>query len=116
MFLLLLLAFCVLPSQASFLALQVRCKETSLPQIRYVTVVWPVIQGYKSLEVRITAFDGPFLKLLAEEKHDPNSANAVIAYTQYTGEIEVTLLGEEKYGWIQLSFINEVTACREYQQ
>jgi hypothetical protein len=117
MFFLPFLALCVLPSFVlSFIELQVRCKETSLALVRYLSVTWPPLAGYKSLELRITAFHGPVLHCIAEENHESDSTNAALAFTGSAEGVDVTLWGEVTNGWVLVSLVHWVTACRQYQQ
>ena len=115
------LATCLFP-------LEVHCKHTALPPIRYLTVRWPTTTpAYKRYEVRIAQpRDSSSLSVVETEVHEvPKGDNlgqenvqawfeAVVPVLK-EGPVEVSVWGELRGGWVLLSIVTPVNACRQYR-
>lgn len=106
--------------------LEVHCKYTALHPIRYLTVKWPQIAPsvYKRLEVRISRVDGEGddqrLVMVEREWYEEEGSGGgggteAVVPVVVEGGVEVAVWGELKGGWVLLSIVTAVNACRQYR-
>lgn len=103
--------------------LEVHCKYTALHPVRYLTIRWPTTApsaAYKRHEVRISQQDPAdknAMRLVASEWHELHEQQFYEAAVPITvdGVVEVSVWGELRGGWVLLSIVTPVNACRQYR-